>query len=99
VRTVSLPLPAHARQGGHTWYVVRLRALFRTRPSGAEAVVSVALNTRTVLQIIVQREPGAAHPVIKELDLINGYHDAQMTGGATRIVESNYAQLGSVPAA
>jgi hypothetical protein len=75
---------------------MRLRARLSIHRGGAPSQVSVSLNGRTAIQVIVQMKPGKRDPVAEELDLIDGHRTLPIRGETLDIDEVNYVQLHSV---
>lgn len=90
-------LPRGARQGAGRWYLMRLKAMFFVRRTGALSEVSVSVNGYTALQLIVSlrrmHDGAPAVPVIEELDLLGGATVFLVRDRMASVDESNYAQL------
>jgi hypothetical protein len=93
----NIVLPAGARQGGGRWYLMRLKGGFTVRRAGATSQISVSVNGRAALQLLVSlgsRRLGApAVPVIDELDLLQGETVLPVRQRQAAVDESNYVQL------
>jgi hypothetical protein len=90
-------LPGGVRQGVGRWYLLRLKGVFVVARRGAQSQISVSVNGRAALQLIVSLSPARRRappaPVINELDLVQGEVILPVLRRQVSIDESNYAQL------
>lgn len=93
---ITAHLPAGARQGPRTWYLVRLRVtgLATTQGRFGQAQLGMAINGYEGLQILLGPEDGSS--VIDELDLLRGHIVRPLPAGRFHIDEANYVQIKAI---
>jgi hypothetical protein len=94
--------PAGARDGGTTWYLLRLRADIYIRPGarrGSLGEVAVSSDGRTGISALVQPVRVRSGPPATRLDLLDllqGYQKSTTRALAVHVDEWNYGQISGV---